>query len=461
MADLPLPDPERPDRLDGWKTIAAYLGRSVRTVQRWELTEALPVHRHPHQKLSSAWAYRGELEAWVARRSQLTSESAPEPANTEAAEQPPVSSGSSGPDRVPRRWLSRLGLSIALAASLLVAQLGDVHGQRAASGTWDGADTRDLVARQAFVAGRTAYIDRRYTEALEATERAIARDDAYASAWILLAKIHGRLASAGLGRSEAEEPAVAAAARALALAPASAEAHVAQALAARARRDVTAWRGHARRAMEIDPQNAEAHAVLADSYSGQLGFACGRDRNPELAESHYQTALDLDPRLHTARVNRAQNLAYLGRYEECAAVLTSFIDATGDRNALAVRARCSLMNNDLDAADRDIERLTRAPGAAPSVVLLDRGWLRMKRGQLASGARDLESAAALQRSFPMELNVAQAYADVGQSTRAAQHLERAFAIDASCAKTVAAAPSFHVVRHAPEVSAALASYGVR
>lgn len=85
----------------------------------------------------------------------------------------------------------------------------------------------------------------------------------------------------------------------------------------------------------------------------------------------------------------------------------------------------------------------------------------MKRGQLASGARDLESAADRQRSFPMELNVAQAYADAGEPSRAAAHLERAFAIDPSCARTVAAAPSFHVVRRAPEVSAALASYGVR
>jgi tetratricopeptide (TPR) repeat protein len=354
-----------------------------------------------------------------------------------------------------------LGLSMALATSLLIGQHQDFHSRTAATATWDGRDTPDPLAREAFSTGRTAYIDRRYAEAREATERAIARDATYASAWILLAKIHGRLASAGLHRSEAQEPAVAAAARALALAPSSAEAHVAQALAERARRDVTAWRGHARRAIEIDPTSAEAHAVLADSYSGQLGFACGRDRNPELAESHYQTALELDPHLHTARVNRAQNLAYLGRYEACAAVLTPFIDATGDLNALATRARCSLMGNDLNAAGRDIERLTGAPDAAPSAVLLDRGWLRMKRGEMVSGARDLESAADLQRSFPMELNVAQAYADVGEPSRAAAHLQRAFAIDPSCARTVAAAPSFRVVRRAPEVSAALATYGVR
>jgi tetratricopeptide (TPR) repeat protein len=463
----PVSDPDRSDRLDGWKAIAAHLGRSVRTVQRWELTENLPVHRHPHQKLSSAWAYRGELDRWVDRRSDLAPEPVTALRRTNTAppsdivgDTTPFSPAPSASYRV-GRWMSLLGLSLALATTLLIGQHQDFRSRTAVAAIADGRDTRDPLAREAFVTGRTAYIDRRYADALDATQRAIGRDSAYASAWILLAKIHGRLASAGLSRSEAQEPAVAAAARAIALAPSSAEAHVAQALAARARRDVTAWRGHARQAIEIDPESAEAHAVLADSYSGQLGFACGRDRNPELADAHYQTALELDAGLHTARVNRAQNLAYLGRYEACATVLTPFIDATGDRNALAVRARCSLMGNDLDAADRDIQRLTRTPGPASSAVLLDRGWLRMKRGELTPGARDLESAADLNKSFPMELNVAQAYADVGQPSRAAEHLERAFAIDASCAKTVAAAPSFRIVRRAPEVSAALASYGVR
>jgi Tol biopolymer transport system component len=52
------------DRLDSWKEIAAYLGRGVRTVQRWEREEGLPVHRLPHEKRGSVHAYRAELDAW-------------------------------------------------------------------------------------------------------------------------------------------------------------------------------------------------------------------------------------------------------------------------------------------------------------------------------------------------------------------------------------------------------------
>jgi len=55
-------------RLDSWKAIAAYLGRDVSTVQRWEKREGLPVHRHLHDKLGSVYAYRSEINAWLGQR---------------------------------------------------------------------------------------------------------------------------------------------------------------------------------------------------------------------------------------------------------------------------------------------------------------------------------------------------------------------------------------------------------
>src|SRR6266705_6486684 len=55
-------------KLDSWGEIASYLGREVRTVQRWEDTEALPVHRHEHKKKSTVYAYTGELDSWIKNR---------------------------------------------------------------------------------------------------------------------------------------------------------------------------------------------------------------------------------------------------------------------------------------------------------------------------------------------------------------------------------------------------------
>lgn len=56
------------DRLDSWKEIAAFLRRDVRTVQRWEKKEGLPVYRHQHEKLGSVYAFRAELTEWFGTR---------------------------------------------------------------------------------------------------------------------------------------------------------------------------------------------------------------------------------------------------------------------------------------------------------------------------------------------------------------------------------------------------------
>ena len=65
-------EPASDRRLDSWKEIAAYLKRDVATVRRWEKREALPVHRHLHQKLGSVYAYASELDSWSkGRRQQL------------------------------------------------------------------------------------------------------------------------------------------------------------------------------------------------------------------------------------------------------------------------------------------------------------------------------------------------------------------------------------------------------
>jgi hypothetical protein len=60
--------------LDSWKEIAAYLNRNVRTVQRWEKCEGLPIHRHLHERASSVSAFKNEIDAWLKRRSRVPDE---------------------------------------------------------------------------------------------------------------------------------------------------------------------------------------------------------------------------------------------------------------------------------------------------------------------------------------------------------------------------------------------------
>lgn len=67
-----------PDRLESWKQIAAYLNKSERTTRRWHELEGLPVHKHRHQQRGSVWAYRNELDQWLAGRTERP-EQDPEP----------------------------------------------------------------------------------------------------------------------------------------------------------------------------------------------------------------------------------------------------------------------------------------------------------------------------------------------------------------------------------------------
>jgi len=64
-----------PDRLESWKEIAAYLDRGVRTVQRWEKREGLPVLRHAHDKLGTVYAFKSEIDKWWEGRRVELSES--------------------------------------------------------------------------------------------------------------------------------------------------------------------------------------------------------------------------------------------------------------------------------------------------------------------------------------------------------------------------------------------------
>lgn len=72
-------------RLDSWKEIAAYLGRGIRTVQRWEREEGLPVHRLAHADRGSVCADPAELDDWWTRR-QITPSANPSAVRSTIAE---------------------------------------------------------------------------------------------------------------------------------------------------------------------------------------------------------------------------------------------------------------------------------------------------------------------------------------------------------------------------------------
>ena len=118
--------------LDSWKEIAAYLKRDIRTVQRWEKREGLPVHRHQHDERGTAYAYSAEIDRWLEARSRRSNgdsseETAPsgpgsaDYGSAEAASTDESQPGSSPATAVVNRRLAWALLGIFSAALLITA----------------------------------------------------------------------------------------------------------------------------------------------------------------------------------------------------------------------------------------------------------------------------------------------------------------------------------------------------
>jgi len=431
--------------LVGWKAIAAYLERDIRTVQRWELSEQLPVYRLEHHRQASAYAYRSELDEWRLRRSVQPAEPAqPDPTH-------PVNR---------RRWRWVLGACILALTAVALLVLVTRSGKPTAAVA--GGDTANAQAYAAFAEGKALYAVRQYRDAVASLERAVARDPKYGSAWALLAKAHARLAQpVWAGGVDASNRAADAARHAAEFAPDKADTRVALALAARARGDVATWRAEAQRALDLDPRAAEAYALLGDSYSSVV-YACNRDQDAERAESYYRKALELMPDLTTAISNRAGNLRRMGRYTECVDLLNRAVRSFPDQTPLrATRGGCRLMQGDLAGGAEDIESLRGNPRIAPAGALVYFGLLELKRANTAEGVRNLEAAAQADKSARFELIVAEVYGLTGDVERATTHLKRAFGMDASCAGMVDTSLAFKPIRDTPEVKQLLGAYGIR
>jgi TolB-like protein len=67
----PIPaSPRNESRLESWGEIASYLGRDIRTAQRYERDFALPVRRLRTAKQGQVYAYRSEIDEWIKQRQE-------------------------------------------------------------------------------------------------------------------------------------------------------------------------------------------------------------------------------------------------------------------------------------------------------------------------------------------------------------------------------------------------------
>jgi hypothetical protein len=123
-----------PGRLNGWKEIALHLGKGARTVQRWEKLYGLPVHRLGREGGEIVFAFRDEIDRWVARTERERAANGDEPSEATQngagdAALGPAAAEAVGEGSAPTR---RPWAAAALALAVIVAGLGTLAALRGA-----------------------------------------------------------------------------------------------------------------------------------------------------------------------------------------------------------------------------------------------------------------------------------------------------------------------------------------
>lgn len=340
-------------RLDGWKDIAAYLGKTDRTVKRWEAERGLPILRVPGRARGSVYAYPGELDDWLKSSNAIEVENSdsvkPQDLSnasniaTEAAafseRIPDPQTDSSAPLTGWRRSMFgiRQGWAFALVALLLsglafaaLRNPGESISGRVrslfakslsgpvATSPLAVSDAQKMQARDLFLKGRYEWNQRTpgsLNRALDFFTQAVVRDPGYAEAYVGLADTYDLLREyTTMPDREAYSRAIVAAKRAVELDDSLADAHRALAYAEM----YGAWdfadaEKEFRRAIELNPRDPEARRWYANAFAVPGRF--------QECLMQIEKARELDPASHATLADKGFLLFNAGRTEEAIATL--------------------------------------------------------------------------------------------------------------------------------------------
>jgi TolB-like protein/DNA-binding winged helix-turn-helix (wHTH) protein/Flp pilus assembly protein TadD len=171
------------------------------------------------------------------------------------------------------------------------------------------------------------------------------------------------------------------------------------------------------KAIEIDPQSAEAHA--------SLGLVLDHEWDWSGAETEFKRALQLDRRYANAHHWYGDNLSILGRHDEALleARKASDLDPVNLMIGTWLGLRYYLARNYESAIEQGRNTVDLDPNFAASHLLLGEAYVQ--KGFREKGLAELQSAASLSENNPLYLaQVAVAYASMGRRAEALQIAER-------------------------------------
>ena len=301
QSEHPKPGATQP-RLVGWKDIAAYLGKSERTVKRWGSGRNLPVHRVPGGASASVYAYPAELDQWLEAGDSSEPEAPDVARNPDSSEDGKTgasrSTGSadatvpqlgapSARFRIRWQWSVAALILLAIALAFSVARFSR-PGESAASSPHStpekkeaqqdssqapeaSAQEKDL-ARDFYLKGRYEWNQRTpesLNRALDLFTQAIVHDPGSARAYAGLAETYDLLFQySAKAESDVFPRAMVAAKKAVALDDSLPEAHRALAFAEMyGTWDFAAAEKEFRRAIELGPNDPQAHRWYANAFA--------------------------------------------------------------------------------------------------------------------------------------------------------------------------------------------------
>ena len=325
-------------RLEGWKTIAAYLDKAERTVKRWEADRGLPIHRVPGGGRAVVYCFAWELDAWL-ESNRTYAEGPPPSPETEAHPSSDIPDSDepstvdelrvSGSNRA-MSFLMRRRLLITVLGLLLVcvtaaalhytrnrtsnlqtiatAKPGKSNFQSASDATVSATDK--ALAQDLYLKGRFEWNKRTpesLQRALDDFTQSIVHDPSSAHSYAGLADTYLLLHEYSLvSDHEATSRAITAATKAVELDDSLAEAHRSLGFAeVWGNWNFRAGEREFRRAVQLDPRDPLTHLWFATAFN-----------TPEwssVAQNEFNRAQELDPSSPTVLANKSIWLFQSGR----------------------------------------------------------------------------------------------------------------------------------------------------
>jgi tetratricopeptide (TPR) repeat protein len=320
-------------RLESWKEIAVFFDRDEKTVRRWEKELGLPVHRLPGVSKGRVYAYAQELGEWSRKPRESKAEVATEP-DLELLESLPLPVVAPElPQTATREASSFSSIYIPVVALVLIilGLAGIVFGFRSrgfslatlgivprTASAHTSTHRPNPEAERLYLEGRYYWNERTaagFTRALDDFTQAIVLDPNDARAYAGLADTYNLIREyTAMPEDEAFPRAETAARKAIELDPNLAEAHRALAFPSFWwKRDVPTAKREFERAISLNPNDGTAHLW----YANALIFIGDNAK----AVVEINRAQELDPSSSSVRADKGKILYSAGRKDEALALL--------------------------------------------------------------------------------------------------------------------------------------------